>query len=1560
MIWQHTPYTLPLLGAAAVSVALAFYVWRRRFAPGVLPFMGVLLAVAVWSLGYALELASANLPAKLFWARFQYVGIVTVPGAGLAFALQYTGRARWLTRRNLFLLAFPSLVMLFLVYTNNLHHLIWASVGLDTSGAFSLLALSYGAVFWGIVVYIYAALLLGSALLFQVLFRGPRLYRGQIIAVLLGVLAPWVGNILYISGLDPFPHLDLTPFAFTFTSLAVVWGLFRFRLLDIVPVARGAVLDNMDDAVIVLDLQGRIVDINPAAERLIASPPAQVIGQPAASALSTRPALAQWGSEVTDAHQELVLGEGESLRICDASRSTLRERRGLAIGRLLVLRDITDRRRAEQAIRDSELKYHTLFETSTDAIFLETLDGRVLDCNAAACQMFGYTKEELLALSVVDLVPEDVAKTLPDVISEELMTGGVFFEAANKRKDGRIIPVEVSTRLIDIGLEQLALVCVRDISARQQLEQQSKERRLYLESVLACAPDAIVTLDAQQRVLDWNQGAEELFGYTRDEVRGQGLDGLVSGSEPKTLEEATRLTRQVLAGTPVLPTETVRYAKDGSSLDVIVAGSPILVQGQPAGLVAIYTNIAERKRSEKAIRESEEKYRTLVERSLQGIVIAQGVPPRFIFANAAMADIVGYTVEELLSLGPDQVTARIHPEDQAAFFKRYRERLSGEPLLPRYEVRLVQKDGTPRWVEMFVSTIEVGGRPAVQAAFVDITERKQAEQELRAGEERYRSLYSMVRLMCDNVPDMIWAKDMEGRFIFANQAICDKLLEARDTGEPIGKTEMFFAERERAAHPEDPHWYTFGEICSESDRAVLSSRQAQRFDESGHIRGEFLFLDVYKAPFWNEQEEMIGTVGCARIVTREKEVERQRQQAQEALHRRNRELALLNRVIAASAASQEIVPILETVCRELAETFDIPHAAASLLNAEKTKAVMVAEYRADDRVSLLGHTIETTDLSVAQYLFQHKIPLLVDDARADPRLGPICDMIPPGSPLSLLFLPILIEGEMVGGLGMAADGPRSFTPAEVDLACRVAEQVSGALTRARLAETERRLSAAVDQAAEAVVVLDADATILYANPAFEQIVGYTRAEVIGQLPTILGSGKLDLFFHKAMWQAVTGGQVWQERIEYARRDGRLCYLDMTTAPVRDQAAEIVSYVTTMRDVTREIQLEAEFQQAQKMEALGRLAGGVAHDINNLLAVIQISAQLLERRLHADDPLREHVGPIRETVDRAAKLTGQLLRFSRGGVIKPRVLDLNQVVGDMSDMVQRIIGEDIRLVTRLADDLWPIQADPTQIDQVIANLAVNARDAMPGGGALTIETANVILDKAYAELHVDARPGEYVLLTVSDTGVGMDDGVKARIFEPFFSTKEPGQGTGLGLATVFGIVVQGGGRIDVSSEVARGTTFRIYWPRSQEAQLWPEALSPALPSITSSLSRGTETVLLVEDDAPVRELAERILQSCGYRVLVAGDGLQALQVTERHDGPIHLLLSDVVMPYMRGSELAAQLLPLRPEMRVLYMSGYTDGAIAEQGVLPPDTFFLAKPFTIEGLTETVRHVLDGTP
>jgi PAS domain S-box-containing protein len=381
-------------------------------------------------------------------------------------------------------------------------------------------------------------------------------------------------------------------------------------------------------------------------------------------------------------------------------------------------------------------------------------------------------------------------------------------------------------------------------------------------------------------------------------------------------------------------------------------------------------------------------------------------------------------------------------------------------------------------------------------------------------------------------------------------------------------------------------------------------------------------------------------------------------------------------------------------------------------------------------------------------------------------------------------------------------------------------------------------------------------------------------------------------------------------------------------------------------------LQEQFRQSQKIEALGSLAGGIAHDFNNLLTVIKGYSQLSLIELKEGDPLKESIEEIQKATDRAAALTRQLLAFSRRQVMEMKVLDLNTILKDLEKMLRRVIGEDIKLVTLLAEDLGSVKTDPGQIEQVVVNLAVNSRDSMPKGGKLTIETANVELDEDYAHAHVAVTPGRYVMLSVSDTGVGMTREIRDRVFDPFFTTKVKGKGTGLGLSTVYGIVKQSEGNIWVYSEPDQGTTFKIYLPRVDEPL---EELGKK--ELVKEILRGSETVLVVEDEEAVRKLAVRILQRQGYKVFDAPQGGDALLTCEQHKEPIHLMLPDVVMPGMRGYELAKRLEPLHPEMKVLYTSGYTDNAIVRHGVLEKEMHYIQKPFAVDGLARKVREVLD---
>lgn len=518
----------------------------------------------------------------------------------------------------------------------------------------------------------------------------------------------------------------------------------------------------------------------------------------------------------------------------------------------------------------------------------------------------------------------------------------------------------------------------------------------------------------------------------------------------------------------------------------------------------------------------------------------------------------------------------------------------------------------------------------------------------------------------------------------------------------------------------------------------------------------------------------------------------------------------------------------------------------------------------------------------------------------------------------------------------------------------------GDITERRQMESQLQLlEQAMSRLNEAVIITEAGSMeapgppILYVNEAFERLTGYSREEVLGVRPGLITGSDADQETIQKMAAAIRAGQPAREEMTRRRKDGTEWRVEMDVVPIPGRQGGIDHFVAIQRDVTERRRLEEQLRHSQRMEAVGMLAGGIAHDFNNLLTAMLGYSELLLAKTGPGQPARREVEEIHRAAERAASLTRQLLAFSRKQVLQPRVISLNRLIRDLEDMLHRLLGEDIEIQVRLDPALGNVKADPAQMEQVILNLAVNARDAMPHGGILRIETANEEMPGAPARGHVDVEPGRYVLLGVEDTGIGMDEITQAHIFDPFFTTKDVGRGTGLGLSTVYGVVKQSGGTVGVDSVPGRGTRFTLYMPRVDDAPT-----GGASEESLEGAARGWETILLVEDEPSVRVLTREALRERGYRVLEACDGEEALRVARGHDGPIHLLLTDVIMPRLRGRALADQLQGARSGLKVLYISGYPDTAIAEHGVLGEDVSFLGKPFSPDALLRRVRQVLDA--
>lgn len=502
-------------------------------------------------------------------------------------------------------------------------------------------------------------------------------------------------------------------------------------------------------------------------------------------------------------------------------------------------------------------------------------------------------------------------------------------------------------------------------------------------------------------------------------------------------------------------------------------------------------------------------------------------------------------------------------------------------------------------------------------------------------------------------------------------------------------------------------------------------------------------------------------------------------------------------------------------------------------------------------------------------------------------------------------------------------------------------------------QSQQKLRMHFEHTPLAIVEWDLNCKVTAWNPSAERIFGYSREEALGQHAEFIVPPQYREHVE----------QIWQDLInrkggarstnDNLTKNGRTITCDWYNTSLIDDSGRVLGMASLVQDITDRVALEERLRQSQKMEAVGRLAGGVAHDFNNLLTVILGYAQLVGDGVPAGSRQADNTAQIRSAAERAAGITRQLLAFSRKQVLSPRVINLNDTMMSLDSLLRRLIGEDIEVITLPANDLGSVKADPGQIEQVIMNLALNARDAMPQGGKLTLETSNADLDETYAIEHQPVAPGHYVMLAVTDTGVGMSPEVQARIFEPFFTTKEVGKGTGLGLSMVYGIVKQSGGFIWVYSEPGQGTTFKIYLPRVDRP-----AETQTVDKRLSSVQRGDETILLVEDDPQLRQLSSSVLAHCGYKVLVAGGPEEGLEICRANHNDIRLLVTDVVMPRMNGRQLAEKVLQHCPKVRVLYISGYTNNAIVHYGVLEEGLWFLPKPFTLSALVAKVREVLDA--
>ena len=916
-------------------------------------------------------------------------------------------------------------------------------------------------------------------------------------------------------------------------------------------------------------------------------------------------------------------------------------------------------RRVQLELEESRDRYQDLYDFAPVGYFTLTHKGFISEVNLTGARLLGAPRPKLINMRFGYFVAAESQDHYYEYILSVLKHDKKHVcDITLKREDGLPFYARLESMRKLLLVEKpgeteqthVIRVAVSDISARKRMEEELLSAKKEWEQTFNSVPDLIAILNTEHKMVRVNQAMAERLGLDAEDCIGLACYEAVHGGEAppdycphcKLLSDGEEHSVEVYVA--------------GLGGDYMVTTSPLRdASGHVFGSVHVARDVTERRRaedslreSERFLRESEEKYRIIFREAPVGMM-SVSKSGEIIEANRRILEILGspgleYTRKINMITSPRMI--------EAGIAEHYR-RCVTEGIQADFETQYTTKWGKKTYLRSVVTPRfnDEGDVVGCLTVIEDVMQRKMAEDSLRESEQRYKALYSMMRLMCDNVPDLIWAKDLDRRFLFTNKAVCEKLLLASDTEEPVGKDDMFFVKRARESYPDNADWHTFGEVCTDSDAVVMSTQESQRFDEFGNVKGEFLYLDVYKAPFLNEQGQMIGTVGCG------------------------------------------------------------------------------------------------------------------------------------------------------------------------------------------------------------------------------------------------------------------------------------------------------------RDVTETRNLRIQLMRAQKMEAIGTLAGGIAHDFNNLLQVILGYSELMITNPTLPEQFNRGIKSINKAALSGADLVRRLLTVSRKAETRPAPLNLNDKIRQISQLLDRTIPKMIQIELKLSDSSTLISADGSQIEQIIMNLAVNASHAMPEGGNLVIETKTVFLDGAYCAANLEAKPGSYVLLSVSDSGHGMDNKTIERIFEPFFTTKGPGIGTGLGLAMVYGIVKQHGGHTTCDSEPGAGATFKIYFPSIGSALKFEKPVSLA------DAQGGTETILLVDDDERVRDVGREMLLEYGYRVVTASNGREALQIYGTKRESISLVILDLSMPEMGGAECLRALLSMDSKVRVLVATGYARQGIAEELKEAGATDFIAKPFDIPQLLEKIRNIID---
>ncbi|MDP8239797.1 MAG: PAS domain S-box protein [Candidatus Hatepunaea meridiana] len=1212
--------------------------------------------------------------------------------------------------------------------------------------------------------------------------------------------------------------------------------------------------------------------------------------------------------------------------------------------------DLSDRKNKEEALRENEEKLRNIFEHSTNVYYSHTPDHIPTYLSPQIKDIIGYEVDEAL-IKWTELVSDNpINEKGFELTLKAIETGKPqpSYELELFHKNGRKIWVEVRESPVVVDGKTVSIVgALNDITKRKQAEETLKENEDRYRQIYQFSPDSIIIHDMDMNILDANNKTVEKFGYSKKEL----LEMKVFELHP---EIELKHSAQVLADVmkkDMLSIET-KFVRKDSSVFLAETTPCKYTLGNKQIIHVVIRDITERKQAEEALRDSEEKYRSLIE-NIEDIVYYTDTAGKIVHISPQVS-LYGYISEEIMTKG--SFIEIIFPEDVERVIAEFEHKMTTGEEIP-CEFRVLDSWGKVHWVEDRSRIVRDASGSIIGNSGVlrEITDRKLADEALRMSEERFDQVAKTSR-------EIIWEVDHNGLYTHVSAVVEEVLGYKAD--EIVGKKHFY------DLHPvegRDALKSVALEVFKKKQSFINLENLAQTKD------GRIVVLSTNGLPILDSNGELLGYRGADSDITERKQAEEERKKAYE--DQKNSRIAALSLAddLTVEITERKQAEKLQDSLYRISQAVESSESIDDLYKAvhDIIKDVMTADNffiaLCDEENELLSFPYFTDEKGVTllprkfgrgitEYVVRTSESQLC--YKEDQKELERCGEVEIFGDLSEIWLgvPLIIEGKTIGVMVVQDYSDSSaIGEREKEIIEFVSTQVAKAIEHKRAEENlqkgEDKLSGIIKSIPDYMSIIDEDYNIVWANEVVMDSFGVDVTEK-----------KCYEVYHRfdkpckhcIIQEVFADGKVHSHEAKTIDKDGNTIYqLSLVSTASRYADGRPKTAIEISRDITEQKSLEDQFRQSQKMESVGRLAGGVAHDFNNLLTVISGYADVALRSLNKRDPLYDKITTIQDSALSAADLTRQLLAFSRKQTLEPKVLDLNRIISTLDKMLRRLIGENIDYKTIPAKGLWQVNADPGQVEQVIVNLVVNARDAMQKGGRLTLETLNVTLSEEYARDHIEVVPGEYVMIAVSDTGCGMSKEVKKQIYEPFFTTKEVGKGTGLGLSTVFGIVKQSNGHIYVYSEEGTGTTFKFYLPRveAKAGKIDRKAEIDEIP-------QGSETILVVEDQEAVREYTRYILEMQGYTVLEAIDGNDAYDICRKLDKQVDLVLTDVVMPNMSGEELVEKLCELWSDLKVVYMSGYTKNAIVHNGVLEHGTSFIQKPFHPKEIAVKVRQALDG--